>query len=98
MCIDTTERTQIFFTSKVEQISNGEIILAGDWNTVINPNLDYHNHLHVTNKKARDITFNKIHEHNLLNGWRQFNETRREYTWRVANFKKIQPRLDFFLV
>ena len=43
---------------------NNPCIMAGDFNLVLNPNIDYHDYLHVNNPKARDsvleiITDNK---------------------------------------
>ena len=86
---------QMFQT--IEQMGNDSIILGGDWNLVIDPELDYCNYKQINNRRARTILLEKIQEFDLVDVWRKQNESNRVYTWQTNDFRK-QSRLDFFLV
>ena len=73
--------------------------MCGDWNLVINPDLDTHNYLHINNPRTRnEILDNIIEEDGFLDIYRILHEERREYTWSRRNPVKKQARLDFFLI
>ena len=77
---------------------NDYIILAGDWNTVINNDLDKlgGNQTH-SNKKCQHLLNTAMSELGLHDPLRLHNETERKYTH--FNKKcKTASRLDFFLV
>ena len=38
----------------IDEIGNSEVIICGDYNCVINPELDYYNYKNINNTKARD--------------------------------------------
>ena len=82
---------------KVRDIKNENIIMVGDWNIVIDPDLDYSRQRKVINRKSRMLILSKIPEFNLVDVWRAQHDTVRQYTWHTKNFEK-QSRLDFFLV
>ena len=79
-----------FYTNikqKVSEFENDQVIMCGDWNFVLDPDLDYNNYLHINKPKARLINQKQdyIEEENLLDVWRVSNEDSRKYTWRRLN-------------
>ena len=90
-----------FYTNikqKVSEFENDQVILCGDWNFVLDLDLDYNNYLHINNPKARKVILDYIEEENLLDVWRVSNEDSRRYTWRRLNSVIKQARLDFYLI
>lgn len=89
-----------FYTELRKQyksFNNDYIIMCGDWNLVINPDLDTNNYLHINNPRARQELLNIIDEDEFLDIYRIINEEKREYTWSRRNPVRKQARLDFFL-
>ena len=72
--------------------------MCGDWNFVLDPDLDYNNYLYINNPKARKVILDYIEEENLLDVWRVSNEDSRKYTWHRLNPVIKQARLDFYLI
>ena len=77
---------------KNSEFENEKVIICGDWNFVINPEIDSFNYLHINNPKARQIVLNLLEEENFKDVWRIMNEDSRKYTWRRLN--PIKSRLD----
>ena len=71
-------------------------IICGDFNLVVDPNLDYHNYKHITNPKARQVILNSIEDRQLSDPYRELFPSQKWYTWRRTNPIQ-QSRLDFFL-
>ena len=91
-----------FYTKIKETIENANlslthIIWGGDWNLVLNPNLDYHNYKNVNNPKAQEKVIEIMEEMRLVDIWREMNPETLQYTWRRARPLQ-QSRLDFFLI
>ena len=63
-----------------------------------NPEIDYHNYLHVNNPRARRVVLDTMEENNLVDVWRVMNEDVRAYTWKRMNPVRKQARLDYFLI
>ena len=77
---------------------DGNFIIGGDFNTVLNENVDRKNGKLNTHKNIR----NKLNEiiicFNLIDIWRVKNPLKRQFTWH-SNTKPITfSRLDYFLV
>lgn len=81
---------------KLLQINN-PYILVGDFNLVINPEMDYSNFQNVSNPKAREMLQELILELDLIDCWREDHLEDRKYTWLRKNPIK-QASLDFFLI
>ena len=81
----------------IEELGNDDIIICGDFNLVLNPELDYFNYLHINNPRSREKLLEVISDKGLIDIYREQNENTRRYTWRKKNPLK-QARLDFFLV
>ena len=89
-----------FYTNlfeKLDYIGNDSFMICGDFNLVLNPELDYHNYKHINNKNARNYIREIIEERQLIDPFRKLNPETRLYTWRKVNPIQ-QARLDFFLV
>ena len=71
--------------------------MCGDWNLVVNPDLDTNNYLHIK-KETNEILDNIIEEDGSLDIYRILHEEKREYIWRRRNPVRKQARLDFVLV
>ena len=72
-------------------------IFAGDFNLVLDPNIDTKNYLHTNNPQAMQEVKSQMQTFNLVDIWRELHPNERTYTWQKFNANK-QSRLDFFLV
>ena len=72
-------------------------IFAGDFNLVLDPNIDTKNYLHINNPNAMDELKSKMQTFNLIDIWRELHPSDRTYTWQKYNANKCS-RLDFFLI
>lgn len=72
--------------------------MCGDWNLVLDAEMDSFNYVHINNPKARNVVLNLLEEDNFIDVWRVMNENTRKYTWCSLNPSKKQARLDYFLV
>lgn len=91
------------FYTTIKQIINTEfdneyIIMCGDWNLVLQPDIDTKNYLHINNPRARQEVLRLIDEDNFVDVWRIMHENERCFTWSRRNPVRKQARLDFFLV
>ena len=71
--------------------------MYGDWNFVLDPDLDCYDYLHINNTKARKVILEYIEEVNLLDVWRVSNEDCRKYTWCRLNSVIKQASFDLTL-
>ena len=71
--------------------------MCGDFNQVLNPQLDYKKYKTINNKNAREKLLEIIDEEHLVNPYRDAHPELKRYTWRRKQPLK-QARLDFFLV
>lgn len=81
----------------MSKYDNYEFILAGDFNLILNPELDSFNYVNLNNPNSRDIVFTIIRDFNLIDCWRENNLESKQYTWFRKNPIK-KARLDFFLL
>lgn len=81
----------------IKNNGNQNIIAVGDWNLVMDPNLDYDNYKHVNNPKAKIAVEKMMSDLELNDVWRESNLECRRFTWR-KNSPLQQSRLDFFLL
>ena len=90
----------LFFTdlfSKIEDSDTKNLIIVGDWNLVMDFDLDTLNYKKQNNINARKTVLNYMDKLDLIDIWRLRHETNYEYTWRQFFYKKM-ARLDFFLI
>jgi exonuclease III len=82
---------------KIDGFENNSILICGDWNLVLDPAIDTYNYKHVNNPNAREAVIALATEKELVDVWRSFHETDRQYTWHHKHPIKMS-RLDFVLV
>ena len=58
-------------SSYIDDIGNTDIIICGDYNCVINPELDYYNYKGIDNAKARNEVLNLKNEKFLIDAFRE---------------------------
>ena len=80
----------------VENLDTKNSILVGDWNIVIDYELDTFNYKKKNNPKARE-DLKCMDKLDLIDIWRHTHETTKNYTWRQNYYKKL-ARLDFLLI
>ena len=72
-----------------------DIIIGGDFNLVLDIDLDKKGGLAKTHSKAVKVIKDHMTELDLVDVWRLLNPDRRRYTWR-RQMPEIHCRLDFF--
>ena len=83
---------------KVDEFDNDMTIICGDWNLIIDPDLDCENYKNINNPKARAVV-KELLDLDFMDAYRAINEEKRGFTWRKLNpEKKQQARLDYFLI
>lgn len=83
------------FFSSLSNISNGPIIIGGDYNTVINPSFDRSKHTGKSWQSSKTIK-QFMSDFGLGDGWRLQHPLAREYTF-YSNVHQTYSRIDFFL-
>ena len=85
---------------KILEIGNNDIIINGDWNLLLNPQIDGINYKNINNPNARNTVLRMMTELNLYDVWREENLEKKVYTWKrkISNGVYQMGRLDFFLV
>lgn len=92
--------TPLFFENiqnHIDDMQCSNIIWCGDFNLVLNPDLDYYNYKYINNSKARDKVLEIMESNSYIDPFRQLHENIRRYSWRRKTPLK-QSRLDFFLI
>lgn len=84
-------------TETIKKFNNNNVIIVGDWNLVLDQELDCYNYKHINNPKAKEKVDWMILELGLTDIWREGNPQCKRYTWRKPTPLK-QSRLDFFLI
>ena len=72
-------------------------IFVGDWNLVLDQNMDTMNYQTNNNPLARSEVIRKIAEYHLVDIFRELNPETRKFSWKQWGNNKF-ARLDFFLV
>ena len=66
--------------SDIERFGN-PVILAGDFNLVLDPNMDSLNYININNPQARNKVLELISDCNMIDIWRELNAEKHSYTW-----------------
>lgn len=83
---------------KVLELENDNVIFCGDWNLVLDQELDTNNYVNINNPRARAVVLDFLVEDSYVDAWRVLNQGKRVFTWRKINPEIKQARLDYFLV
>ena len=82
----------------LENMRNDKVIIAGDWNCILDEQIDCKNYLSTNHKPlSREKIKSIIRNFELNDIWRSLNKDKQEFTWRKFRTLK-QARLDYFLV
>lgn len=76
------------------------MIICGDYNCVLNPELDYYNYKGINNAKARETILEIINEKYLIDPFRENNPTKKSLhgekkipvnrlDWTIFSFPKV---------
>lgn len=89
----------LFYTHlKVDlQQYDNPCVVAGDFNLVLNPDIDCIDYINVNNPNARSTLLETLEECNLIDIWRDQNVETKQYTWFKKNSTK-KARLDYFFI
>jgi len=83
---------ETFVSENVEQ----NIIIGGDFNTVLNPLVDKKNG--ISDKKCQTILNNSNLNYGLTNSWRENNPSLKHFNWHSNTKPVVFSRLDVFLI
>ncbi|GFO33597.1 endonuclease domain of the non-ltr retrotransposon line-1 [Plakobranchus ocellatus] len=85
---------------RIKLMQNQNLIIVGDWNLLLDPDMDGENYLHIYNPRARQAMHKLISNLNLIDVWRDENLESKKYTWRrLLSNKSVQKgRLDLFRI
>ena len=83
--------------NKIRENNFTNIVWGGDWNLVLDPNLDLMNYRNNNNPKAQDTVLDIKDYFELSDVWREINPEVPRFTWRRPTPFQ-QSRLDFFLI
>lgn len=75
----------------VLDLNNEYVIFCGDWNFVLDPNLDTENYKSINNPRARSTVLKIIDENEYIDVWRTLNDNKKQFTWRRLNPEKNKP-------
>ena len=85
------------FTDLLDSFQTDHVIIGGDFNFVIEPNVDSFNYAREYNTNAKRNFLNFAQSNELIDIWRVKNPNSLEYTWSRTNPLKC-GRLDMFFV
>lgn len=83
---------------EIEALPNDYRIIGGDFNLVLDLNLDKMGGRNITNRKSQILIQNWMDDSDLLDIWRFHHPDSRLYTWHRKNPSKVFCRLDFFII
>jgi exonuclease III len=95
--IDDTKHLQDMI-NKLNEIQPGKLIVTGDFNLVLNVNIDKQGGLPRTNFSCQKILKEWMEDEGLSDIWRVKNPNKRVYTWISKTQHKVMSRLDFILL
>ena len=73
------------------------VLLCGDFNLTLNPDLDSYNYVNINNPRSRQTLLKFMDENNLIDIYRHCYPSKVRYTWRRRRPTK-QARLDYFII
>ena len=88
----------IHFIAALDEFSNPSIIIAGDFNLVLDLQKDKRGGLPRTHTSSADIIKTWTEENQIIDIWRKMHKHEFQFTWKRLLPVKIFCRLDFFLI
>ena len=87
-----------FFDTEIREIvamDNELIVIGGDWNVALNPQMDTNHPRNVYQVRSRKNFFYFMNDYELVDIYRTLDADTRKYSWRHFNGMQ-RSRLDFF--
>ena len=81
----------------IQDRNNEHIVIGGDFNFVLNDQLDSYNR-NISHVGSRAVTTQLIEDLELVDIWRITHPDTKCYTWHKTNPSPVFSRLDFFLI
>ena len=81
----------------IEDLTNDERLIGGDYNLVLDLKIDKKGGVFKTNSKAQQKLLEYMRSTNLIDVWRAMHPNESKFTWSRSKPTKIFCRLDFFL-
>ena len=78
------------YRQKVDEFDNDMTLICGDWNLIIDPDLDCENYKNINSPKARGVV-KELLDLDFMDAYRAINEEKRGFTWRKLNPEKNKP-------
>lgn len=93
---------KLFFSNLFNNINkrdNNSIILTGDFNVTMDPDMDLYNNTGASHKQKRSIISTFLEEKGLVDVWRLLHPEERTFTWKKPFTNDIiMSRLDYFFI
>lgn len=83
--------------SKLPNMDSHQLIIAGDFNLVLNANLDRSSHRQASLSKSAKVIQNFMETYKIIDPWRTLNPNRSEYSY-YSPVHQTYSRIDFFLI
>ena len=75
----------MFIKNFIENQQTDYSIICGDFNLVLDPDLDSFNYKHINNPKVRQTVLKVINDYDLCDIYRNLHSSTKRYTWRRKN-------------
>ena len=82
----------------ITEMENASMVLCGDWNIVMNYDIDTKCYKGENNKRARNMLIEKMNCYELNDVWRIQHENESKFTWYKSVNSLQMARLDYFLI
>ena len=93
----------VFFSElfeKVKQMENDYVIVGGDMNITLNPDIDKKTERTTSESHSysRDTILQYMEDQDMVDVWRLWHQDGRKYTWSRSRPYPIMSRIDYFLI
>ena len=83
--------------NEVVSMDNELIVIGGDWNVALNPQIDCNQPSNVYRARSRNNIIDFMNSYDLVDVYRTLHKDTRKYSWRRFNSTQ-RGRLDYLLV
>ena len=65
---------------KIEEYQNDHVIICGDWNMIMDVEMDSFNYVKINNPRARQSVLQLLDQENFIDPWRLMDGNKQQYT------------------
>ena len=65
---------------QIEEFKNDHVIKCGDWNMIMDVEIDSFNYVNINNPRARQSVLQLLDQENFIDPWRLMHENKKQYT------------------